>query len=304
MKYFKEEEMKKISLMECYLKIEKEYLEIEEELKKHRTGGFLEHDEYRLVIELEDKKRKLSLPYARIKHIYSSLGDIQIREDMIEILFETFSSSKCRYGTICIQSETIQFMYQLSELFPELTKDALISISREYIKDLFDKYQLIEKLSMMIRQYGKVDTTFEQFMDEVLIVADKEERVYKDVASNIRIHYGHYPYDFVKHFEKFVQEHHISWEQFYQSVPSAELIYRDQLTLRELSLRSKDCFGMCLPITYQMFEDYLDGDTELSKYEDTLEYYASASGAKILVPFTKQEFLDSIQETHKIYRKK
>ena len=51
--------MKKISLMECYLKIEKEYLEIEEELKKHRTGGFLEHDEYRLVIGLEDKKRKL-----------------------------------------------------------------------------------------------------------------------------------------------------------------------------------------------------------------------------------------------------
>ena len=71
---------------------------------------------------------------------------------------------------------------------------------------------------------------------------------------------------------------------------------KDQLELKALASRAKDCWGMCDPISYQMLEDYLDGDTELSYFDEQPYYYISTHSGKVLTPFTKQEFLDSIQK--------
>lgn len=263
-KYFKEEQSKKISLLEYLLKFE--------------------------------KQDELHIDYKKIKHIYSSLGDVQIREDMIDTFLETFDSSKCRYGTICFKPETIQGMYQISEMFPELSKEALLAIKKEYIKDLFDKYSLVETLAIMLRKDGMEDSTFEKFMSKVLELADKEESKYRYDASWIRIFCGQYTYDFVTHFEKFIKQHHISWQRFCECMPSPEIIFKDQLELKILSSESKDCWGTCMPITFQMLEDYLDGDIELSSYEKQPSYYISTSGRKVPTSFTKQEFLESIKK--------
>jgi len=305
MKYFKEEQMEKRSLSEFLTKIETEYKEVEEELKKHQTGGYVERDVMSLIYKLESKKRELSLPYARIKHIYSSLGDVQISEELVETLFETFDSSKCRYGTTCLKPETIKSIYELSELFPELSKEALVEISREYIKDLFDDHSLIETLAVMLRKDGTQDSTFEKFMDIVKKLGDKEDKKYSDVAWHISQHCRQYPYEFVRHFEQFVKEHHISWEKFCECLPTPEIILRDQMELREVARRSKDCWGMCTPITFQMLEDYLDGDMELSEFDEQPSYYISISGRKTYTPFTKTEFLKSIKkEQEKVKAKK
>lgn len=302
-KFFTEKQISKISLKEYWLKIEKEYLDLKELIEKYSTSGYATTKEIEKIAKLKSKKRELSLQYAQIRQIYSSLGDIEIKEDMIDTLRETFDSSKCRYGTICLKKETIQSIYEISELFPELSKDALLSISSIYIKDLFDKYSLIETLAIMIRKEGMEDKTFEEFMDKTTKLADQEDKKYDEVAWYIRIHCGEYPYDFVRSFEKFVKEHHISWEKFYKSLPSPELILKDQMELKELSLRTKECWSICQPITFQMLEDYLDGDTLLSEFEEQPAYYVSPYIGKQPTSFTKTDFLESIKEKQKQLKK-
>ena len=295
-KYFKEKESEKKCLSEFVTKIESEYQELEEKLKKHQTKGYVEQEEMSKKYKLQSRKRELSLPYARIKHIYSALGDVPISKEMVETLFETFDSSKCRYGTICLKKETIKAIFEISELFPELTKEALVEISREYIKDIYDDYSLVERLAMMIRKEGKEDSTFAKFMGDVKKLGDKEDKKYSDVAWYLRIYCGEYSYDFVRHFEKFVQEHHISWEKFYECLPTPEIILRDKLDLKEVGKRAKDCWGTCIPITFQMLEDYLDGDEELTNYDEQPSYYISTYGSKIDTSFTKKDFLKSIRK--------
>lgn len=303
-KYFKKEQPLKISLQQYWLQVDREWKTIEKSLEKHSASGFISKLDHELIEDLKSKKRELSLKHARIKHIYKSLGDILISEEMIDTICRTFDISKCRYGAICLKTETVQSIYQISEMFPELTKEALLMISREYIKDLFDEYALLETLSIMIRKYGMEDTTFEKFMFEVTKKAEKEERRYADVAWHIRIYCGEYTYKFVKHFEKFVKEHHISWERFCESLPSPEIVLKDQMELKLLASMAKDCWQICEPITFQMLEDYLDGDTELSSYEEQPIYYISTSGKKIEVPFTKTDFLKSIQDKQEILKRK
>lgn len=299
-KYFKEEKTEKISLLEFYEEKEKEYQKIVDELEE----SIVTKKQYSYIFELENKKRHLTLPTKRIRHIYRSLGDVKIREDMIDILYETFDSSKCRYGSICVQPDTIRTMYEISELFPELTKEAIVTISRVYIKDLFDKYSLIDALAIAIRKEGLEDLTFEKYMAKVLELAEIEDRKYSEVAWQIRIHCGEYSYDFVTRFEKFVKEHHISWETFYKALPPAELILKDQVQLKELSRKAKDCWGTCDPVSFQMFEDYLDGDKELSCFDEQPEYYISTTLGKVQAPFTKTQFLESISEQQKVLKLK
>lgn len=303
-KYFKEKQEKKISLLEYWTQIDKEYQEIVNKIKEFSNKSYDSEKTYKRVIDLESKKSELSLQHARIKHIYTSLGNVLISKEMINTLCDTFDSSECRYGTICLKSETVKTMYDISEMFPELSKEALLSISREYIKDLFDEYSLIEKLAVMIRKEGISDLTFEKFMDKVSKFADIEDKKYNDVAWYIRIYCGQYTYDFVKHFEKFVKEHHISWQKFYESLPSPELILKDQIALKELSLKAKDCWGICDPVTFQMLESYLDGDTELSSYEEQPYYYISNYIGKTPTVFTKTEFLEDIKEKQKTLKRK
>lgn len=290
MKYFKETNDEKTIKLSDYLKeVEKEL----EELKKIT-------DSYLLI----SKRQETELKYRRIKHILESIEDVEILPSTIDAICDTFDRSKCRYGSICEKKETVKAIYEISILFPELTKEALLEISREYIRDLFEEYSLIEILSMMLRKEGISDETFKKFMDLVKDYGDKEEKIYDDIAWHIRIGLGYYSYDFIKHFEKFIKQHHISLEHFYDSLPEVDFILRDQLELKEVSKKAKDCWGMCDPITFQMLEDYLDGDTKLTRFEEQPYYYISTTKTKIPTSYTKQDFITSIQSKHKKLEKK
>ena len=97
-------------------------------------------------------------------------------------------------------------------------------------------------------------------------------------------------------FEKFIKEHHISWERFCECLPSPEIILKDKMELKEVGKRAKDCWGVCTPITFQMLEDYLDGDEELAHYDEQPSYYISTYGGKTDTTFTKTDFLKSIRK--------
>ena len=273
-KYFKEETNTKISLLDYFNKVDAEYENIEQ--------------------------KKKSLRYVRIRHIYRALGDVLIEEEVIDALCQTFDSYKCRYGTTCLSKETINGLYEISLIFPELTKEALISISREYIKDLFDEYSFINTLCLMIRKDGAVDSTFEKFMDIVKIAADEKEKIYEKEALDIQFYYGQYSYIFIEHFQKFLKQHYITCQEFGEALPDAELILRDILYLKDIARRSRECWSYCQPISFQMLEHYLDGDTELSEFDEIPSYYVSTVDKYFPTSFTKTEFLNSIAKQKKL----
>lgn len=268
-KYFKETQEQKVKLADYFREIELKYSEDE---------------------------KKQSLEYVRIKHIYDSLGEIAISKEMIDTICKTFDSGKCRYGTVCLKKESIQALYEISKMFPELSEEALIIISREYIEDLFKEYSLLEVLSMMLRKDGISDETFEKFMSyvkEKAIILDKK---FEYETKKFKYYFRHYSYDFVMYFEKFMKEHHITFEKIIQSTPDCELFLKDQLQLREMSKKYRECWAVGTPVSYEMLEQYLDGDTELSKYPEQPSYYLSISKETIPTSFTKTKFLEEIEK--------
>lgn len=293
--YFKEKLDTKISLTEYLSKVELEYKTLEKELEKYKN---------KISYDLQTKKEKITLKYAQIKHIYEVLGDIEISKEMIETICKSFYPSKCRYGTICLKKDSIKTLYEISELFPELSEEAILSISKEYIKDLFDNYSLIEKLSIMIRKHGQQDSTFESFIQIVRELADIEEIKYEDEAKDIGFYYGQYSYKFITYFQKFIKQHHITCRKFGESLPDVELFFKDEIHLKEIVSHTRECLDYCIPISYQMYEDYLDGETELLKFPEQPAYYISISGTKIPTTFTKEEFLNKISQKQKIFKKK
>ena len=83
---------------------------------------------------------KLSNKLVRVNYLYKILGNVLISEENIDTLCETLNVSKCRYKSVCLRSDSVKAMYAIIEMFPELTKEAIATISREYIKDLFDNF--------------------------------------------------------------------------------------------------------------------------------------------------------------------
>ncbi len=271
-KYLKEKE-EKVKLTDYLVDVEKEY-------EDHKNSY--------------SDKWKLHL--VRIKHILSALGEVEISKEIVEAICKSFDSSKCRYGTICLKKDTIRALYEISELFPELSGEAILCISKEYIKDLFEKYSFVEALCMMFRREGISDSTFEKFMDLVKSKGDEEDKKYDTEASHLRMFYGEYPYAFIQHFQKFIKQHHITLSKFGDSIPDPEFILKDQVQLKEISMRAKDCWDCCAPVSYSMIEDYLDGDLELTNFEEQPTYYISNIAGGIPTTFTKTDFLNCVKE--------
>ncbi len=295
-KYFKTYESEKISLSDYVKESKEELTKFMGELQSYKRIEDPDIETYTKIYKLERLIKEQDLKRARIKHILKCLGDVSISRDGIEAICEIFASTEYKYGTVCLKAETINGIYEITEMFPEFTKEALLSIGNEYIKDLFDKYSLIETLCVKLKKEGSEDSTFESFMKKVKKFALQEQKKYETEAYYLGVYYGYYSFSFIQHFQEFIKKHHITCEQFGRSLPDVQIILQDELQLREIELKSKECFVSCFPLSYQMLESYLDGNIELAEYPDEAEYLVSIYGKKFKTTFTKAEFLESIKK--------
>lgn len=232
----------------------------------------------------------------QIEYIMSILGDEEMPKDVMDAICDSFNSSLCRYGSECMMPYTVRELYQISKIFPELSKEALVAISREYIKDLFDEHDLIKVLAMLLRTDGINDETFEKFMTYVQEKAKKAESKYKDEAWSFEMAYGsECSYNFVTHFKTFMIQHHIPFSKISTSLPEYELIRADERHLSQIMRKAKDCWGVCDPISYQLLEDYLTDEDAFAKTGETFSYTLSAYAKSEPATFTKSDFIESIQ---------
>ena len=139
-------------------------------------------------------------------------------------------------------------------------------------------------------------------MDYVDKKADIHQQKYLEEASRTSELEGEYSEKFISHLKTLIRFEHYSYDEIKKYLPSAELIKKDEEQICELSSQTRIFFGCCQPVSYTMFDIMLK-DKTLDSCPLKVEYHIS-TGRSVLATFTKDEFLESIQQKQKVLKRK
>ncbi len=247
-------------------------------------------DEFKGCIFDEESRQR------RTKYIMSILGDISLEKDTYELFMRQFQSFGGKYD-VRTKKETIKGMYDISKRYPKLTSSALEEIWFTYIKDLFEEYALTDMLEKYLDIHGQTDDAIKAYLDFVETKAVEFEKTFKEASKELECYKEEYGERVVSHLQHIMQRQHISLEQIIASLPSSELIKKDQEQLSELSKKTRIYMGVCLPLSQQMIESLATGES-LDYYPEQPSYVINGT-SKVDATFTKQQFLDSVQKQQK-----
>lgn len=263
-KYFKEESSKKMLLSEY--------------LKKNETY-------FARSIDSEEARIK------RTEYLMDILGDVPFDEDIYKLFIDQFQCFGGRYD-VRTSKDTIKGIYEITKMYPCLTKSAVDEIWFRYIKDLFCEFELTTVLDKYIKMFGTSDESFELFIDYVEKKAAIHQQKYIDDASSASELEEEYGKTFTDYVKGLITRKHYTYDEIKKYLPSSALIRKDEQHITEISRKTRIFFGCCLPVSYTMFNILLR-DKTLDDYTETPTYYIS-SGFQEQATFTKQEFLESI----------
>lgn len=229
-----------------------------------------------------------------IKQIIKYIGDVELPKSVIHELCRQFHSFGGRYD-VRGEKETIQRIYQIHLLYPELSAQALSHILFIYIKDLFDEYSLVELLGKFIKTMGPKDETFEIYYEYVDRKGEQLQKKYKCIAAKLDKYKKEYGEKYIDYLKTLIIRRHDDIEKIISSMPSSEIIRTDEQQLLELSQKFRIFFGVGYPTSYIMTK-YLVEQDDLSMFDEQPSYYISTSDKRVNTTFTKQDFLDSLKK--------
>ena len=176
-----------------------------------------------------------------------------------------------------------------------LTKEGFEEIASVYTRELFEQYDLDEILEKLIFVFGKTDEMFEGFMGYAHSKAKEIDKVYEVESEKLDPYTSEYGERFIKSMKHKVKRAHIKADTIISSLPSAELIKKDEAHLLELAYKTRIYMGLGMPVSHMYIEEYLEDET-LSKLGEP-RYYITLGGKTEVIDatFTKQEFLDSVK---------
>ena len=236
-----------------------------------------------------------------VERIKKDITDVELPTSVIKELYMCFHSFGGRYD-VRTDSETIKGVYSIYSKYPELSGEAVDHIVHIYIKDLFEDYELEDKLGKFIEVFGKTDDAFEAFYDYANKKADELQVKYDEDAKKLEEYKMTYEVDYIEYLQGLIKREHFSFDKIVECMPSAELIKADKEQIRDISERTRIYFGACYPISYSLTRglvkdsNYLDDCGEFS--------YVVNSETRIPATFTKEQFLESIKKTQKVFSKK
>lgn len=260
-----------------------------EESPKHRLSEYLEYQDSDFKYMLCDTGRRIP----RTKYIMEILGDIEMDVETYKLFIGQFQSFGGKYD-VRTKKETIKGIYDISEKYPFLAKDALDEIWFVYIQDLFEEYALDEMLGKYLELHGQTDDALQAYLDFVDRKAQEYNVRFEEDAKSLDKYMEEYGEDLIKHLQYIVKSQHISASEIEKSLPSKELIEKDKQQLIDISTQTRIFMGCCHPISYQMIESLAVGEG-LDYYPEQPAYLINGTRT-IETTFTKQEFLDSIQK--------
>ena len=258
MKYFKE-------------KIENE-MTLSEYSKSPRTGRDKEYAEY----------------------IIEEIGDITLPKDKLECFCEYLRFTG-RYDNR-FEKETLEEIHKIMVRFPMLSKDAVYELSSYYIKDLFSDGEILSTLDKLIKVFGSSDEMFKIFMIYVEEKAKMLDEEYIKESEKLDSLEDEYSENFIKHLKYSMKRKHIKLDRILESLPSSELIKKDEEHLLEIAYRTRIYMGMCNPVSYKYFDKYLE-DKTLETMSEEPKYYINLGGTREeKATFTKTEFLKGMKK--------
>ena len=237
----------------------------------------------------------------RTEYLISILGDVPFNKDIYDLFIRQFQCFGGRYN-VRTRPDTIQDIYQITRMYPILTKTAIEEIWFRYIKDFFKEYELITVLNKYIEKFDKTDESFELFIDEVEKKAEQHQQRYIEDslhADELKEDYGE---NFTKHVKGLIIREHYTYDEITKYLPSAEIVKKDEQHINDISTKSRILFGCCEPVSYTMFDILIEEKT-LDKYTETPTYYISTERQE-QATFTKTQFLESIKKTQKVLKRK
>ena len=234
------------------------------------------------------------------------LGDVSLPVGIIEQFLDYYTSAGGRYD-VRSEKESTLGLYDFYRKFPTITPEAFDDVSFMYIKDLFDKYDLIKYFEDMIAKYGKTDEAFSKFIKHVDKSADLLQVKYDHDALKMNKYYAlygekkdaYYIFDgFISHLYDAIKNKHLPVDKVIDGLPSYKLIDKDRDHWNEL-FYGPDLYRCTLhlvpPISYSMVETYAKGE-DLFKVYGKRPMYKLASGKLVRAKFTTQEYLDDIKK--------
>lgn len=260
-----------------------------EELPKHKLSEYLEYQDSDFKYLLCDTGKRIP----RTKYIIEVLGDVEMDVETYKLFIGQFQSFGGRYD-VRTKPETIKGIYDISQKYPFLAKDALEEIWFVYIKDLFEEYALDEMLSKYLELHGQTDDALHAYLDFVDRKADEYGVRFEEDAEKLDAYIKEYGLDFIKHLKYIVKSQHILASEIEKALPEKELVEKDRQQLIDISTQTRIFMGCCHPISYQMIESLATGEG-LDYYPEQPAYLINGTRT-IETTFTKQEFLDSIQK--------
>ena len=119
------------------------------------------------------------------------LGDVTLPPGIIEQFIDYYKCTGGRYN-VRHEKESSLELYKFYKKFPTITPDAFDDIAFLYIKDLYDKYDLIKYFEDMIAKYGETDEAFDHFIHYVKRSADLLQIQYDHDALKMNKYYKLY----------------------------------------------------------------------------------------------------------------
>lgn len=233
-----------------------------------------------------------------IKYLIRVFGDYKFPKDILDALTSYWCDEKSRYKVRGLYV-TYEGLFEFYRKFPRLSGKALYEIANEYVRDLFDDYEMDKKLAELIKKYGEEDIAFEEFISYVSKKGDLLDKQYKEDVKKLDIYEKMYDIgdiSLIPMVKQLVVEKHVKVDDAIAGLPSVKIIKQDMKHLEDLCAKYRIFIGCTYPVTFDMTKDYLLGEDLLEKYGDVPKYGISIAG-RVQASFTTQEFLDSMKKT-------
>lgn len=233
------------------------------------------------------------------------LGDVTLPPGIIEQFIDYYTCTGGRYN-VRQEKESTLGLYEFYKKFPTITPDAFDDVAFLYIKDLYEKYDLIKYFEEMIAKYGETDEAFDRFIHYVERSADLLQIQYDHDALKMNKYYALYDEEkgysfdgFISHLYFAIKRKHLPVDKVIEGLPSYELMTKDKAQWSKLFSSTTDFYRMIAqkvpPISYSMVETYAKGEDLFEIYGE-IPMYKLVSGKLVRATFTTQEFLDDTKK--------
>ena len=260
---------------------------------------FKERENEVLISDYAKELDKSSYFYEQESY-YSSLlidtiGDQYLPKSIIEAFTSFYHSFGGRYS-VRSDKETIEGVLSIYRKHPTLSKSAVDRLGFIYIKDLFELYDLESVLDKLISIFGETDEAFNLFMK---YTDSKAEELQKEYEEKIKVFdsYTGYSENYISYLKGLVLREHLDIDKVIESIPTTELVKKDEEHLNELSIRTRIFMGVCFPISYKLTRLSAKGE-DISEIPG-LAYHINTTGEVVDATFTIKDFKESIKQKTK-----